>query len=228
MTSRYTNRGMSPATNLRLILASASPRRRELLTPLVPAFDLAECPYAEPEQKPAAVGPRGWAEALAYFKARAVADEHPRRLVLGADTIVVCDEHLLNKACDAGDARRMLQLQAGRRTEVITGVALVCVGSGVVRRRLQSAVTSVWMRADDEAIERYVQSGDWQGKAGAYGIQDVGDRLVERIDGEFSNVVGLPVALLRDMLARCADEWSRPAADAADRSESAADSAADA
>ncbi|MGE0480851.1 MAG: nucleoside triphosphate pyrophosphatase [Phycisphaerae bacterium] len=204
---------MTSTTNLRLILASASPRRRELLATLVPVFDLAASPYAEPENKPAAVGPRSWAEALAYFKARAVAEAHPRRLVLGADTIVVCGDRLLNKARDADEARRMLRWQAGRRTEVVTGVALVCLEDDGphVRRRLHSAVTSVWMRADDREIERYVQSGDWQGKAGAYGIQDAGDRLVERIDGEFSNVVGLPVPLVRDMLTRIGGGWSRAA-----------------
>jgi septum formation protein len=184
-----------------LILASASPRRRELLQTLVPRFDVRTCPYAEPEAKPAAVSARRWAEALAYFKARAVAESSPGNLVLGADTVVTCEEHLLGKPRDIADARRMLLLQAGRRCDVITGVCLVCVNENP-RRLFGSDVTAVWMRDARPEIEAYLESGDWAGKAGAYGIQDSADRLIERTDGSFTNVVGLPLELVCQLLQR--------------------------
>ena len=193
----------------RLILASASPRRRELLRTVVPGFDSEVCPLDEPSCKPADVSPVAWAVALAYFKARAVAEQNARRWVLGGDTIVVCARELLGKPADLADARRMLELQAGRPSEVITGVGLVRVGQGV-RRMLRAAATRVWMRDDPAAIADYLQSSEWRGKAGAYGIQDVGDRLIERIEGSFSNVVGLPVELVTRMV-RCVPELCRQA-----------------
>ncbi|HOO16841.1 MAG TPA: Maf family protein [Phycisphaerae bacterium] len=186
-----------------LILASASPRRRELLRTIVPAFEIRACPLAEPDAKPESVNPRGWAEALAYFKARAVAEANPGRLVLGADTIVTCGQHLLGKPRDLADARRMLLLQAGRRCDVITGVSLVRI-NGRPRRLFGADVTAVWMRDDAAEIEAYLKSGEWRGKAGAYGIQDCGDRLIERIEGSFPNVVGLPVELVAKVLERSA------------------------
>lgn len=193
---------MHPAQlNEPLILASASPRRRELLTGMGLRFEVRAATLAEPERKPAGVGPRAWATAVAHFKARAAAELAPGRWVLGADTIVVCGAELLNKPRDADDARRMLYLQAGRITEVFSGVALVRRGPAA-QRYAGAAMTRVWMRAAPAAIEAYVESGDWAGKAGAYGLQDVGDRLIERIEGSFSNVVGLPVELLGRLLRR--------------------------
>ena len=183
----------------RLILASASPRRRELLAQIYPTFDVQACPYDEPPLRAADVPPRQWAEALAYFKARSVGERHPDRWVLGADTIVVCDEQVLGKPRDLDDARAMLELQARCVGEVLTGVCLLRTGSDV-QRHSQVAVTRVCMRDDVAAREVYLASGDWRGKAGAYGIQDIGDRLVERIEGSFSNVVGLPLELLARML----------------------------
>jgi septum formation protein len=226
---------MSPArTSRRLVLASASPRRRELLSTLGVRFTVLPCMLDEPRDKPRAVKPEAWAQALAYYKARAVADGLPGRWVLGADTIVVCGRRLLGKPADAADARHMLRLQAGRPCRVITGLALVrtiddghrghfcwrsctmhgsqsrgtrpardpeTVNCGLVRRFITHDVTTVWMADDAVAIEAYVRSGDWAGKAGAYGIQDVGDQLVERIAGSFSNVVGLPLERLTGLLA---------------------------
>ena len=182
-----------------LILASASPRRRQILTDMGIPFEVCPCELPEPVDRPIDLAPGSWAEALAHFKARPVAESNPGRYVLGADTIVVCEEELLGKPHDLNDARRMLELQAGRETDVITGIALV--GPTKLRTRiLRHAVTKVWMRDDVIEREAYLQSGDWSGKAGAYGIQTIGDRLVERIEGEFSNVVGLPVELVRRTL----------------------------
>jgi len=184
----------------RLILASASPRRRELLASLAPRFDVQPCSRAEPQDRPATLSPPAWAEALAYFKARSVAEDHPGCWVLGADTVVVCRGELLGKPADADDARRMLELQAGRESAVITGVSLVQVAERV-QRIIRHERTRVWMRDDAAAIAAYVAGTEWQGKAGAYGIQDVGDRLIQRIAGSFSNVVGLPLECLGRLLA---------------------------
>lgn len=183
----------------KLILASGSPRRRELLARVVPAFDVEPCPYPEPQLRTARVDPRRWAVALACFKARAVAERHPQRWVLGADTLVACAGEILGKPLGPHDARRMLELQARTPSDVITGLCLLRRGTDT-HRQTGCAVTTVWMRDDAAERETYLASGDWVGKAGAYGIQDVGDRLVAHIDGSFSNVVGLPVELLRRML----------------------------
>jgi septum formation protein len=195
----------------RLILASASARRCALLAEVCPAFDVQPCPYAEPQRKSAKVPPRQWVEAVAYFKARGVAECRPRRWVLGADTIVVCAGELLGKPRDRDDARRMLELQARAASEVLTGVCLVRMDSDP--QRVSAAdVTRIWMHDDPAARETYLRTGDWQGKAGAYGIQDVGDRLVARIEGSFSNVVGLPLELVARML-RSVGVLAGPASD---------------
>jgi septum formation protein len=186
-----------------MILASASPRRRELLAGLGVRFTVEPPRLAEPRERPSGVRPRAWAEALAYFKARCVADGRPRHWVLGADTVVACAGRVLGKPADQAEARGMLELQAREPADVITGVALVRVGA-VVERRIASAVTRVWMRDDASEREAYLAGGGWMGKAGAYGIQEAGDRLVESIDGSFSNVVGLPAELLARLLASVA------------------------
>jgi septum formation protein len=183
----------------RIILASASARRNELLMRIYPAFDVQPCPFREPERRSRRVQPQQWASAVAYFKARSVAERQPGRWVLGADTLVACDGELLGKPRDRDDARRMLELQTRRVSDVITGVCLV--RSGDSPERLGACdVTRVWMRDDPAAREQYLRGSDWDGKAGAYGIQNVGDRLVARIEGSFSNVVGLPLPLVARML----------------------------
>lgn len=200
-----------------LILASASPRRDELLRRAGLSPVVIPCPHAEPTRRPADVAPRAWAEALAYYKARAVAEHHPDNIVLGADTIVVCGDELLGKPIDRNDAERMLCLQAGRTSDVITGFALVqnhCGDEKVTaptHRLIHSASTRVWMKYDKRTIRDYLESGDWAGKAGAYGIQDIGDRLIGRIEGDFDNVVGLPVALVLRALSRFSQNFAPPA-----------------
>jgi septum formation protein len=206
-----------------LILASASPRRAELLAEAGWSFEVRLPPLAEPVDRPAGTSPVAWAMALAFFKARSVAEGPAGGWVLGADTLVWCEGQVLGKPADEADARRMLELQARWPSDVITGVALVrCsarAGDCAAFRescsvelperarmgRLAFARSRVWMRDDPHERERYLASGEWRGKAGAYGIQDpvVGDRLVLRREGSFSNVVGLPVELVRRMLADC-------------------------
>ena len=181
----------------RLILASSSPRRRELLAEAGVAFEVVPPPLAEPATGLEGLAPAAQAEALAYFKARAIGPREDA-YVLGADTIVAAGDAVLGKPADAGEARAMLLGLSGTRHAVITGVALLAPGG---RRRIASATTYVVMRPITPAeVDQYVASGEWEGKAGAYAIQETADRFVERVEGSFSNVVGLPVELVRQML----------------------------
>lgn len=181
----------------RLILASSSPRRRELLAQAGLEFEVAAPPLAEPATGLEGLSPAAQAEALAYFKARAVGPREDA-YVLGADTIVAAGQAVLGKPADAAEARAMLSGLAGTRHAVITGVALLGPGG---RRRIASATTFVVMRAiTSRDVDAYVASGEWEGKAGGYAIQETADRFVERVEGSFANVVGLPVDLVVRMI----------------------------
>jgi septum formation protein len=178
-----------------LILASASPRRAELLRAAGIQFetlpvDIDETPL--PDERPEAHVRR-----LAEQKARAALVHRPNATVLGADTVVVVDDRILGKPRDAGDASRMLRLLAGREHHVLTGVCLVRDVAVV-----DLSCTRVWFSAlGEHEIAWYVGSGEPMDKAGAYAIQGLASRFVERIDGSYSNVVGLPVALIYKLLA---------------------------
>ncbi len=181
-----------------LTLASASPRRKQLLEMLglpirvVPA-DIPEAPL--PRETMLAYSKR-----LAREKARAV----PGEFVLGADTIVVMDDHLLEKPTDVEDAVRMLTLLQGRTHEVISSVALAHRGA----EQVLTDVTRVTFRAADEATLRaYVATGEPMDKSGAYGIQGYGAALVERVEGDFFGVMGLPVRLVLQLLADAGWEY---------------------
>lgn len=188
----------SAAGETRLILASSSPRRRRLLREAGVRFETADPPIPEPDDGSRELSPARRAEALAYFKARAVAERYPDALVLAGDTLVVVKGRVLGKPADRDQARNMLRTLSGTRHEVITGVALVGPGG---RRLIASEITRVTMRKmTDREIETYVRSGEWVGKAGAYAIQETADRYIESVDGSFSNVVGLPTELVLLML----------------------------
>ncbi len=178
-----------PSSGPRLVLASASPRRRELLAALGTPFTVRAADV--PEELPPHVPAPALAEELALAKARAVARDEPDAVVLAADTIVVLDDRPLGKPEDADEARRMLRALRGRAHEVVTGVAVVAPGDVV---RTAHVLTSVVMRCYSEAeIEAYIASGDPFDKAGAYAIQHPEFRPVGRIDGCYCNVVGLPL-----------------------------------
>ena len=184
----------------RLVLASASPRRRQLLEEAGWEFQVVAPAIPEPEGHLRLLGPKGLAEALAYFKARSVWDANPADWVLGADTIVSLDEEVIGKAGDEAEARAILSRLCGTRHAVITGLAIL--GPGGVRL-IASDTTFVRMRkASPAEIQAYLDSGEWRGKAGAYAIQETGDRFVESVEGSFTNVVGLPMELLGRMLER--------------------------
>jgi septum formation protein len=178
---------------LRLVLASASPRRRDLLAQvgLVATVEPADVD----ERLVPGRDPVDHAVALAAAKAAAVAGRHTGTpaLVLGADTVVVLDGEALGKPRDADDARRALTRLSGRRHDVVTAWSLVDARTGAVHAGVGR--TAVWFRAlSADEITAYVATGEPLDKAGAYGIQGVGALLVERIDGDHATVVGLPVA----------------------------------
>jgi septum formation protein len=182
---------------LPIILASASPRRRELLAQAGIPFEVIVPTLAEVDGAMERQSPAQQAEALAFFKASTIRDSHPDRWVLGADTIVALGECVLGKPRDRAHAAEMLASLAGTRHAVITGVALL----GPAGRSIASDTTFVTMRKlSAEELAAYLDSGQWAGKAGAYGIQEIGDRFVERVEGSFSNVMGLPMELVERML----------------------------
>ena len=180
-----------------LILASASPRRQELLRNV--GIECVVHPADIPEVPRAGELPRSFAERMAREKALAVFALRSNDLILGADTVVVVDGIILGKPRDAADARRMLRMLSGRTHEVITGV---CVAGGKLgNETTRSEATLVIMGAlSDDEIRAYVASGEPMDKAGAYAIQGRASRWISRIEGDYFNVVGLPVALVWKML----------------------------
>ncbi len=203
-------------TPVTIVLASASPRRQELLRNAgipftVQTADVNEAPLA-------GESPRDCAERLAREKALAVFQSQPKNYVLGADTIVVVDDTILGKPRDADDAARMLRLLSRRMHAVITGVCLVgpvasCQLPAASKtetklttgnRQLVTAFSETTLvtmcELSDNEIRDYIASGEPMDKAGAYAIQGVASRWIPRIEGDYSNVVGLPVALVYAML----------------------------
>jgi septum formation protein len=182
---------------MRLVLASASPRRRELLDRAGIPCDVAA--VAVDERRLPREPPRAYVERLARLKAGAATSAHPDRVVLGADTTVVLGDEVLEKPVDAADAARMLRRLSDRTHDVLTGIAIAAGG-----RVLADVVTTrVWFApVSDRDIEWYVASGEPMDKAGGYAIQGLASRFVTRIDGSYANVVGLPVADVLHLLRR--------------------------
>jgi septum formation protein len=190
----------------RVVLASASPRRRQLLRHLVPDFDVVPSEVDESLEP----GPLVDAVArLAERKARAVAAGHRDAVVIGADTIVVIDGDALGKPADTRDAVAMLTRLRGRVHDVVTGIAVVAAG----RVLAGTEITRVAMaRYGDDVIERYAASGSPLDKAGAYAVQDLGGALVDAVIGSYTNVVGFPLALARRLLTEAGVPLSAPPA----------------
>ncbi|MBZ0121700.1 MAG: Maf family protein [Sandaracinaceae bacterium] len=181
-----------------LVLASASPRRREILETLRIAFRVRAS--AVPEDVREGEAPRAIARRRAGDKALEVSNDEGRAFVLGADTIVVADDQVLGKPRDDRDAERMIARLSGRWHEVITGVALAKDGALL---EAIDVVTKVCFRALDEATVRaYVASGEGRDKAGAYAVQGLGAGLVCAIEGSYGNVVGLPAVETLALLQR--------------------------
>jgi septum formation protein len=183
-----------------LILASASPRRRELLGRLGVPFEVVVAEIEEHEDP--ATDPRTMVARNAALKADWVAARHPEAVVLGADTTVFLDGLALNKPRDAAEARAMLRRLSGRAHTVFTGLALRQVATGL--RVDEHASSEVFFRElDDATIEAYLAKVHTLDKAGGYAIQEQGDMIVDRYTGSLSNIVGLPVETVKHILTRC-------------------------
>lgn len=183
--------------HLPIILASASPRRADLLREAGVSFNVVVA--RTPESHPRHLTPHEVAQINAYRKSRAVAKQHPDALVLGADTIVCLGNEIFGKPATLAEAEQMLQKLQGRTHQVVTGVCLLHLRSH--RQRLFAVSTRVTFRAlDTGQIRRYLARVNPLDKAGAYAIQEQGDEIVERIAGSYCNVVGLPVERLQEEL----------------------------
>jgi septum formation protein len=182
---------------VKFILASASPRRRELLTMIGLDFEI--IPSHVPEVHQPGEAPEEYVARLSRDKANAIAAEHPDRWVIAADTTVFYGDALLEKPLDKADAARMLGIIAGRTHTVYTGVTLAHAGQGWRDTRVtESEVRMLAMSERD--IDWYVQTGEPLDKAGAYAVQGIGSMFIESIHGNYTNVVGLPLATLFQML----------------------------
>ena len=184
-----------------LILASASPRRRQLMsqagykfTVVPPQIDESACETNE-------IAPAEYAKKLALAKAKSVAQKHPDSFIIGADTIVDFQGRIIGKAADAEEAEQITRQLFSEPHKVITGVAIVRLSDGT--EIVESDSTTVypkkmtsWQIADD------IKGGSWRDKAGAYAIQETGDEFVEKIEGSLTNVMGLPMELLESLLGR--------------------------
>ena len=193
---RAVPRDPAPRAAPRLVLGSASPRRLALLASIgivpdavIPA-DIDETPRKDEE-------PRPYALRLAREKAKSVAEGRPEDLVLAADTVVAPGRRILGKPGDAAEAHRFLSLLSGRRHRVITGVALRR-GGREWTRRVETQVR--FKRLSDAEISAYLRSGEWRGKAGGYAIQGIGAGFIPAINGSYTNVVGLPLVEVANLL----------------------------
>ncbi|WP_165227680.1 Maf family protein [Aquisphaera insulae] len=181
-----------------LILASASPRRRQLLQEAGFAFEVDPSDVDEPEPEPG-IDPSEYAANLAWRKARAVASRRRQGLILAADTVCSVGSHILNKPIDRADAERMIRLQEGRDTEVVTGLCLFRPERSVWVGATEVSIVRFRNLSDAERVG-YLDSNRWEGKSGGYGVQDH-DPFVAVRRGSFSNVVGLPMERLQELLA---------------------------
>jgi septum formation protein len=192
------SRGRDPVSTPLLILASASPRRAELLRQAGYVFSISPADVDEANLS-CGLSPQETVRRLALAKAQVVAERFPDEVVLAADTIVALGEIILGKPADARDAREMLQLLSGTTQVVITGVAVQRRNEKLLREaRVMSAVSMRMLTSAD--IDAYIATGNWKDKAGGYGIQDP-DPFVIRQAGCTTNIVGLPMSTTRRLLA---------------------------
>ena len=192
---------------MRLVLASSSPRRRELLTSIGADFDVV--PSHVPEERQPGEAPEEYVARLSRDKAAAVARSHHDRWIIAADTTVLLGDELLEKPADAADAARMLATIAGRTHVVYTGVTIQHEAEGYRETRVaESEVRMLPLTRED--IDWYVATGEPLDKAGAYAVQGIGAMFIDSIHGSYTNVVGLPVALLFQMFRKAGVDLLRP------------------
>ena len=181
------------------ILASASPRRQHLLAKAGYCFEVVPSEVDESVFDTDGVTSEEHTKILALAKAKDVSVKFPTALVMGSDTVVDLDGEIIGKPEDAEHAEEITRKLFSRPHQVITGVALVCVEKGI--EIIEADTTVVYPRKlTEEQIAEHIRKGDWQGKAGAYGIQETGDEFVDHIDGSFTNVMGLPIEMVERLL----------------------------
>lgn len=182
-----------------LVLASTSPRRKELLALLKIPFETVAPNYQEWIH--AEVPPEAQARSFALEKARSCMGRHPGSLVVGSDTLIAVGTVILGKPAEREQARAMLSRLRGREHRICSAVAVCCA-----ERKIQDVAldtVQVWMKPfTDAELEAYLDTGEWQGKAGAYAIQGRGGGFIEKIEGDFTSAVGLPLRLTASLLAR--------------------------
>jgi len=188
---------LKPHTNI--ILASVSPRRKQLLTKAGYRFKVVASQIDEASFPTEHINPAEYAKQLALAKAKAVAEKYPDSLVIGADTVVDFDGRVVGKPVDAKDAEAITKMLFSKPHKVITGLALVCKSS---RLQIVEADTTVVYpkKLTDSQITAHIESGIWRDKSGAYAIRENADPFVDHIEGSLSNVMGLPLELLRHLL----------------------------
>lgn len=183
----------------KIILASASPRRKALMQKQGYDFDVVVSGIDESDFPVANIEPEKYAKILALAKAADVAKDHPEALVIGADTIADFDGQIIGKAEDEKHAEIITRLLFSKPHKIITALAIIRLHDHL--QIVESDTTIVYPRKmTDKQILSHIQSGSWQGKAGAYAIQETGDEFVERIEGSLTNVMGMPMELLNKLL----------------------------
>ncbi|XDZ65971.1 nucleoside triphosphate pyrophosphatase [Alphaproteobacteria bacterium LSUCC0684] len=197
-----------PKATPKLVLASASPRRQELLAQIdifpdrIEPADIDETPHANES-------PRTYVRRMAEEKGRSAAMRNPGDLVLAADTVVALGRRILGKPATRDEAERYLRLLSGRRHQVLTAVVLISPKDGKPACRT-SASTVRFLRLGDDAITRYLETMEWQGKAGGYAIQGQAARFIDFISGSYSGIVGLPLAETARLLEGAGYRPTRP------------------
>ncbi len=177
--------------NRKIVLASKSPRRRQLLEQIGLEFEIRESEYEE--DMGLLADPIELVKLLALNKAEAVKQYYDDAIIIAADTFVVFDGKFLGKPKDKNDARRMLQLLNGKTNSIITGFAVLDLKSGVIINDYDQALVIIRSLTDQD-IENYIITGEPMDKAGAFGIQGVGAVIIERVDGDYHNIMGLPLS----------------------------------
>ncbi|HIJ53423.1 MAG TPA: septum formation protein Maf [Planctomycetes bacterium] len=191
---------MVEQTNVPIILASASPRRRQLLAEAGYKFTCVRPDIDESAFASEGISPRECAERLALAKAKTVAEKFPNCLVIGADTVADFQGQIIGKPADAKEAEEITRKLFSGPHKVITAVAIVRISDGT--EIVESVTTTVYPKKLTESqIAEHIKGGSWRDKAGAYAIQEGGDEFIERIEGSLTNVMGLPMELLRTVLA---------------------------
>ncbi len=186
--------------DFQFILASKSPRRKELLEKRGYKFEIVQPEVDEESFNTKGTNPEEFAKSLALAKAESVAKRFPQKIVVGADTIVDCEDRIIGKAADAAEAEGIVRLLFSRPHKVITGLAIVNIKDNL--KIVESDTTIVYpKRMTEKQIAEHIKSGIWQDKAGAYAIQEQGDRFVERIEGSLTNVMGMPMELFKRLFA---------------------------